>query len=442
MAKKKQVKKRAKSRRSSAESRRSSGGSSRSGRNEAKSGPARSSFPRGLGAVVWTERKTGHRVLIAVALLVVLALVGLFVFAPAPKPALNERQQEAQSALLSLQAEMEAKQWAFDEMEAFLGRALPEADSEIEAASQAADRWGQAFSYLKLKTTYVKVPQWLWTFKELLPQSAALYTEAAEDIALLKKAAPEHRPALFAQAKRFLALARGAEAGTYLVIRSAGDVPGPLTERELYPLVADDVLASFPDAPPFASSDEPLPNPSAMAGVPGNQLSRVQTQAASQWSSGVHKVVVDDAVTDTNSAFCDIVVEEKNGHSMPAKAFGAFLGQFRRIADDLARLTPPENGLPEAAGTIRAYRGYEDAVITGRMLASAPELVDPLRLKLFRVTFLSGNLWGWIRGVGQETGIYFVNFPACATGDEFREWLTLTPWDAREELKREIEPAS
>lgn len=443
MAKKKQVKKRAKSRKSRTSTGQSSGSQARGGTN--KSTPARSSnIAYRAGDVIWTQRPTGHRVVVVIVAVLTLGLLSLVLVGSWGKPesSLSERQEEAKQTMQLLQDVMAGKQWALDELEALLGRSLPEGESEIAAASQAADRWGQAFSYLKLKTTVVKVPEWLWYPKEFLPVSAVMYTEAAENVALLAAASPQHRPDLFAQAKRFLALGRGAEASAYLLIRSIGDVPGSLTEPEKYPLVADDVLAKFPDAPSLGIEGVKLPNPSAMAGVPGNQLSQVATEPPPQWSRGVSNIVEQRAVTDTNTAFCDVVLEEKNGNRAPLAAYLGFFVKFREIADDLARLTPPEGGLVESAGTVRAYRTYEEAAVVGRLLTSAPELAEKLRIKLFRVVLISGNQWTWAADIGRQSGVRFVTFPACSTGEEFREWITLTPWDAREELKRELEPTA
>lgn len=442
MAKKKQVKKRAKSRRSRGTAGHSSGakGQSASSRGTAARD---SSLAFRAGEVVWTRRPTGHRIVIVIVAVLVLGLLSVLLVGSWGKPQepLSERQKEAKETMDLLQEVMEGKQWALDELEAFLSRPLPEGESEVAAASQTANRWGQAFSYLKLKTTVVKVPEWLWYPKEFLPVSAVMYTEAAENVALMAAAASSHRPDLFAQAKRFLALGRGAEASAFLLIRSVGDVPGALTERERYPLVADDVLAEFPDAPSLGIEGMKLPNPSAMAGVPGNQLSQVATQPPPQWSRGISNVVEQRAVTDTNSAFCEVVFAEKDGVRASVATYLGFFAKFREIADDVARLTPPEGGLVEAAGTIRAYRTYEEAAVVGRMLTSAPELEEKLRLKLFRVELISGNQWTWAADIGQQSGIRFVTFPACSAGEQFREWITLTPWDAREELKRELEPA-
>ncbi|RIK11203.1 MAG: hypothetical protein DCC49_01275 [Acidobacteria bacterium] len=440
MAKKKQVKKRAKSLKSSAASGRSSSKKAPSGKARPKAAQ-RSTLLSRAGEVVWTRRPTGHLFVIAVVGALVLSLVAVLLVSSLGKPKnpLTERQKEAQQTMEQLSEIMDGKQWAMDELEALLGRPLPEGDSELATASHAADRWGQAFSYLKLKMTAVKVPEWLWYPKEFLPVSAVMYTEAAENIALLTTASPSHRPDLFAQAKRFVVLGKGAEASAFLLIRSTGDVPGPLTPREQYPLVADDVLAEFPDAPMRGVNGVTLPNPSAMAGVPGSQLPSVATQPPPQWSRGVSSVVEQREVTATNSAFCDVVIGEKDGIHASLETFLGFFAKFREIADDLARLTPPEGGLIEAAGTIRAYRSYEEAAVVGRILTSAPELAEKMRFKLFRVTLISGNQWTWVADIGRQTGVRFVTFPACNAGEEFRQWITLTPWDAREELKREFE---
>lgn len=443
MAKKKQVKRRAKSRKSRANTGQSSGSQTREGSKRSTQAQS-SSLAYRAGEVVWTRRPTGHRVVIVIVAALILGLLSFVLVGSFGKsePQLTERQKEAKQTMQLLQDVVASKQWALDELDAFLGRPLPEGDSELAAASQAADRWGQAFSYLKLKMTVVEVPEWLWYPKEFLPVSAVMYTEAAENIALLAAASPQHRPDLFAQAKRFLVLGRGAEASAYLLIRSVGDVPGALTGPEKYPLVADDVLAKFPDAPSLGIEGVRLPNPSAMAGVPGNQLSQVATEPPPQWSRGVSNIVEQRAVTDTNTAFCDVVFGERNGITAPLPTYLSFFVKFREIADDLARLTPPEGGLVESAGTIRAYRTYEEAAVVGRMLTSAPELAEKLRIKLFRVVLISGNQWTWAADIGRQSGIRFVTFPACSTGEEFREWITLTPWDARDELKSELEPTA
>lgn len=443
MAKKKQVKRRSKARRGFQASKQKvekSRGSSVRKQVEKQGHWKHSSRGGWLVAALWGDRGNWQRAIITLIGILVMALIGYLVVKPDGGAGLTERQKEAKDMFELLENEMAAKSWALEEMDAFLARDLPASDSEVMAASQAANRWGEAFSYLKLKTTYVKGPEWLWIFKEILPMAPAMYVEAAENVALLEQVAPEYRPTLFAQARRFLALGKAVEAAAFLTIRRVGDLPGKLSAREEYPLSADDVLAANPTPLLADATSQVLFQPSAMAGVPGSRLASVETQPAPQWAAGVRKIVETHAVTDTNNAFCDSVFAVKNGESVVAESFSSFIPRFRKIGNDLGQLTPPADGLAEAAGTVRAYRTYEEAATTGWLTVSLPDLGQKLKAKLFRVTLLSGNVWVWMRNVGQETGIYFINFPACSTGDdEFRQYVMLTPWDAREELKRELE---